>query len=167
MFLLPDVIKIWADKLIPPWFSSEKVKPSYGNKDYEAFWNIPEYSGRDEETEESLPRPDGKIIMVKEKKMYLVEITVPWIENREIKYEYKHSKYKEIQVNLRLDYPEYTIDQITLVIDVFGGYSKHLIDNISKIFKSSTEITSIIRNMQKTVIKSEANLSRVFKLRTT
>ena len=67
---------------------------------------------------------------------------------------------------MRIDYPGYDVDQITLVIDVFGGYSKHLVDNISKVIGSSVEVKSIIRNMQKTVIKSEANLSRVFKLRT-
>ena len=48
-------------------------------------------------------------------------MTVPWIENREIKYEHKTNKYKMVQTNLRLDYPGYEIDQVTLVMDVLGG----------------------------------------------
>ena len=93
-------------------------------------------------------------------------MTVPWIENRDRKYEYKEGRYKEVQTNLKIDYQDFDIDQVTLVIDVFGGYSKNLIDNISKVIKSKVDVKGIIRNMQKTVIKSEAHLSRVFKLKT-
>ena len=74
--------------------------------------------------------------------------------------------HPEVQANLKIDYRDYKVDQVTLVMDVFGGYSKNLIDNISKIINSDKEVKSVIRNMQKTVIKSEANLSRVFKLKT-
>ena len=105
--------------------------------------------------------------MLNEKKIFLVEMTVPWINNRDIKYELKHSKYRDIQVNLKLEFPDFKIDQITLVIDVFGGHSQHLYNNIRKVIDEKKEAESIIRNMQKTVIKSEANLVRVFKLKTT
>ena len=67
---------------------------------------------------------------------------------------------------MRLEYPEFEVDQITLVLDVFGGYSLHLRNNIAKIIVDRNEVGSIIRNMQKTVIKSEAHLVRVFKMRT-
>lgn len=62
------------------------------------------------EREESVPRPDGKIVMIDEKKIYLVEITVPWIGNRDVKHECKRTKYNDIQVNLRLQHPEYEVD---------------------------------------------------------
>ena len=39
------------------------------SKEIEVFWDIPEYSGNDEEDEEKLLRPDGKIIL-KNKKQY-------------------------------------------------------------------------------------------------
>ena len=42
-----------------------------------------------------------------------------------------------------------------------GGHSRHLYDNIRKIINGRKDAQSIIRNMQKTVIKSEANLVRV------
>ena len=75
-------------------------------------------------------------------------------------------KYSELQTNLRLEYPEYEIDQITLVIDVFGGYSRNLRENITKIFQKKEDVTRIIRNMQKSIILSEAHLTGVFKIKT-
>ena len=60
----------------------------------------------------------------------------------------------------------YDIDQITLVMDVFGGYSRNLRENIKKIFIVKSEVDQIIRSMQKSIISSEAHLTRVFKMRT-
>ena len=59
----------------------------------------------------------------------------------------------------------YEVDQVTLVMDVFGGYSQNLRENIEKVLgKGSAE--RVIMNMQKSVISSEAHLCRVFKVRT-
>ena len=33
--------------------------------------------------------PDGKIVMKKEKKIYLIEQTIPWITNRDEKFDFK------------------------------------------------------------------------------
>ena len=56
---------------VPPWFSNIDVKPSYTNEVYSAFWNIPEFSGRDGESGRNCATPDGKIIMKNEKKSTL------------------------------------------------------------------------------------------------
>ena len=150
----------------PYWYSPEKVKPSYENERYSVFWDIPEYTGRDEEDESSLARPDGKIVMKSEKKIFLIEMTVPWIDYRETKYKLKVGKYQAIQSNLRLEYPGYEIDQVTLVMDVLGGHSKTLVDNIKKVLNDPTEVRNTIRDMQKCVISSAAHLVRYFKIRT-
>ena len=50
--------------------------------------------------------------------------------------------------------------------DVYGGHSRHLYDNIRKIINGRKDAQSTIRNMQRTVIKSEVNLVRIFKLKT-
>ena len=67
----------------PPWYSADVVKPRYTKDGCQFLWDSPEYTGRDEEAEHP-PRPDGKLIIdnVTEKKIYLLEITIPWIENR-------------------------------------------------------------------------------------
>ena len=92
-------------------------------------------------------------------------MTVPWISNREGKLKYKEQKYVQIQENLKFEHRDYEIDQITLVIDVFGGYGKDLRDNIGKVIKKKETIDLIIKNMQKSIISSAANLSRAFKIR--
>ena len=92
-------------------------------------------------------------------------MTVPWTSNRKEKVKYKEDKYVNIQQNLKFENPEYDVDQITIVMDVFGGYGKDLVDNIRKVIKDSKTVKSIITNMQKSVISSAANLSRTFKIR--
>jgi len=143
---------------IPPWFANIDVKPEYESDEYLVQWNVPEYSGRDNETLRDSATPDGKIVMKKEKKIYLIEQTIPWISNRDEKFDFKAQKYDDVQTFLRLENPGCAVDQITLVMDVFGGYSENLTTNIGKLFDK--EITSRIgKNMQKTVRSNEAYLS--------
>ena len=92
-------------------------------------------------------------------------MTVPWTSNREEKLEFKEGKYVNILEGLKFENPSYDVEQITLVMDVYGGYGQDLIDNIRKVVKEKGMLTSIITNMQKSVISSAANLSRTFKIR--
>ena len=151
----------------PNWNSSDKVKPYYCDteKKTQFWWDSPEYTGHDNEPEHPL-RPDGKIIIDGLKKVLLIEMTVPWISNRIEKLSYKNEKYKRIQERLKFEHQSYEIDQITLVMDVFGGYGKDLIENIKKVIKDERTVNNIVKNMQKSIISSAAHLSRTFKIRT-
>ena len=142
------------------------MSPYYTNDGIEFWWDVPEYTGRDEESQHP-PRPDGKLFIDREddKRIYLLEMTVPWTENRSEKYKYKCEKYMNILQALQFEYPQHKVDQITIVMDVFGGYGQDLIDNIGKVFAKKQDVQSIIRNMQKSVVSSSANLSRTFKIR--
>ena len=151
---------------IPRWYTDREMKSLYEKEGIQIFWDLPEYSGSDNENEQPL-RPDAKLIIDNndQSNIYLVEITIPWTENRKEKYDYKCEKYKDIQSNIKLNNPRFTVDQITLVMDVFGGYDNELIKNISKIIKDKEAVNLIVRNMQKSVIASIANISRTFKIR--
>ena len=83
---------------------------------------------------------------------------------RNAKYEYKESKYKDIQANIRLEEKDHTVDQITLVIDSLGGYSANLAKNISKLFNNRRMVNSIILRMQKAVLAGSVYIARRFKL---
>ena len=89
------------------WFSHREVKPYYFHDSIELWWDIPEYSSRTEYTDRPL-RPDAKIKIERgeERKIYIIEMTVPWISLREEKYNYKRGKYVNILNNLKLDYPD-------------------------------------------------------------
>ena len=150
----------------PTWYAPDKIAPYYENESIRFWWDVPEYTGRDEESAQP-PRPDGKLIISNEseKIIYLLEMSVPWTENREEKYVHKAGKYQPIMQSLKLEYPTYKVDQITTIMDVFGGYGPDLSDNISKVFKRKADVKAIITNMQKSIIASAANLSRTFKIR--
>ena len=94
-----------------------------------------------------------------------MEMTVLWTENRNEKYTFKQNKYRHILQNLQFEHPEYEVEQITLIMDVFSDYDNNLVGNVTKIFKTKKEIDSIIFNMQMSIILSCANLSRTFKIR--
>ena len=164
-FIWPLLLSFNLIEKVPSWFSNDKVKPYYENDNCKLWWDIPEYTGKDDEPSQP-PRPDGKLMFEKngEKKIFLIEMTVPWTENREEKYAYKSKKYIRILENLKFENPEYSVDQITVVMDVFGGYGKDLSDNLNKVLLK-TSVKSVINNMQKSVVSSAANLSRTFKIR--
>lgn len=103
---------------------------------------------------------DGKIILKKQKQIFLVEQTIPWISNRDGKYISKKHKYDEIQTFLRLENPGYHLDQITLAMDVFVGFSTNLHEEIQKMIDKDIS-KRVISNMQKAVISNESHLSRV------
>ena len=151
----------------PKWFSTDIIAPHYKNEQAEVWWDLPEYTGCDTENTRLL-RPDGKLKITTPslKKIFLIEITIPWTQNREEKYKFKNYKYRNILQNLQYENPEFEIDQITLVMDVFGGYDRSLLDNVNTNFKTKKEIDYVIYNMQRSVISSCATLSRTFKIRT-
>ena len=95
-----------------------------------------------------------------------MEQTIPWIENRNSKYKFKESKYVEVRKFLKMDNPEYEVDQVTLVMDSFGGFSELLKINVEKLFSNKVTVMKILRDMQKSVFSSEAHMLRMFKMRT-
>ena len=152
------------------WYTNNKVKSYYENNLAKFWWDIPEYTGReDPKCLELRPlRPDGKLELISEnkRKIYLLEMSVPWIYNREIKLKEKVDKYEHILIGYRLDYPEYDVEQVTLIMDVFGGYNEDLVQNIRKVIQDKRLVDNIIRDMQKSVISSCSYLSRAFKVKT-
>ena len=149
----------------PPWFSQSKPKPFYNNEVANIWWDIPEFSGAaDDNDGERLLRPDGKVMLKAEKKIFLLEITISWIDNRGARYKEKVDKYAAIRRNLERDEPDYIVDQITLVMDSLGGYSQDLRDNIGKVLGERKVVDRVIRKMQKSVLNNSVHVSRCFKL---
>ena len=91
-------------------------------------------------------------------------MTVPWFMNRREKYKFKKNKYARIQQKLKFENPQHEIDQVTLVMDSFGGYDETLRENIKKVVVEKHVLKTIVINMQKSVILNAANLSRRCKL---
>ena len=149
------------------WFSKVIIKPMYENEDVTLLWDIPEYLGYDDEDDAKLQRPDGKLILKKAKVMYVLEMSVPWITNREIKVAEKVEKYENIIRSLKLMYTDYHIEQLTFIVDCLGGYSKSLVDNLRKLGLSAKQCTSILMGIQKITVSEARALINQFKVLTT
>ena len=150
---------------VPRWYTDKEVKPLYENDNVSIYWDVPEFTGAQEDAnEDRMRRPDGKLVMKNEKKIFVIEMTCPWMSVRNDKFDYKATKYNDILENIRREEIDYTVDQITLVIDSLGGYSANLSKNISKFFKDNRKVKSIILRMQKTVLSGSVHIARRFKL---
>ena len=150
----------------PPWYSKIIVQPRYENEELIVLWDIPEYSGDEDEGEDNVLRPDGKLVFKQEKKIVLLEMSVPWIENRELKIKEKEDKYKDIVTRLKVENPGHSVVQATFIIDVLGGYSAHLKENIAKVGHKGDDIERITVKMQKIVLSEASYIVNKFKMKT-
>ena len=140
------------------------LKSHYESVEADVFWDIPEYSGNEEEIEENILRPDGKIILKEEKIIYILEQSVPWITNREEKMVEKIRKYENILRNIKLENPDYNVIQLTFIIDCVGGYSDTLKKNLNQLGFTKNEEQKILFALQKIVISEARMLINHFKL---
>ena len=116
----------------PAWYTKLCIKPKYENEDLIVLWDIPEYSGHNE-GEDRILRPDGKIILKAQKVIFVIEMSVPWVENRGAKYTEKEEKYIDIVQNLKVDNPGYKVSQLTFIMDCLGGFSKTLTNSLKEL----------------------------------
>ena len=151
---------------LPPWYTSICIKPWYGNDEVEVYWDIPEYSGYDEEGENEPLRPDGKIINKVSKSILVLEMSVPWITNRKSKLEEKENKYRNIIQGLKVDNPGFTVKQVTFIIDCLGGYSADLRSNLALLELTKGEIDSILPRIQRIVVTEANSVINNFKVAT-
>ena len=87
-----------------PWYSQNAPKPLYENEKGKALWDVPLYS---EYAEVRNKRIDCTVIDKKNKKVVLLEMSCPWVSNREITCAEKTSKYAPLRYELRGRYPGY------------------------------------------------------------
>ena len=157
------LLKYGIKSTCPPWYTNEKVKPLYENDKISLYWDIPEYLGYDDEDETKLQRPDGKLILKQQSKVLILEMSVPWISNREKKLEEKQNKYKDLIASIKTLYPNYHIEQVTFIVDSLGGYSKSLVDALKSLDFDSVQIQRMLLSIQKIVLTESRYIINRFK----
>ena len=65
-----------------PWFSKTQPKPMYENERVIAYWDIPLYA---DNTHVKANRIDATIVDKENKKVLVIEMSCPWVENSEEK----------------------------------------------------------------------------------
>ena len=106
-----------------PCFSKTQPKPMYENERAIAYWDIPLYA---DNTHVKANRIDATIVDNKNKKVSVIEMNCPWVENREEKEAEKITKYGPLRWELVQRYPEYHRTQFNIIVDILGGYSRNV-----------------------------------------
>lgn len=86
----------------PPWYSPVRPKPMCETPDAQTCWNVPVYA---DYPCVKANRVDARFLDHKEKKVWAVEMSFPWVENRGKKDEEKAAKYGPLRWELRKPYP--------------------------------------------------------------
>ena len=144
---------------VEPWFSQVTPKPLYENEHATAFWDVPLFA---DTTQVKANRIDATVIDKTSKQVRVIEMSCPWLENRESKDFEKTTKYSQLRLELTNRYPEYKVNQYNIIMDVLGGCSKEVQQNIKELVGDKCE--SIIRQMQKAILSSSLHIARMFKL---
>ena len=103
---------------VPPWYSYAVPKPLYESSEALAFWDVPVYA---EHTIVKANRVDARFVDHKNKKVWAVEMSCPWMEHREKKSEEKTVKYRPLRFELKKQYPGHDVEQCNIILYVLGG----------------------------------------------
>ena len=66
-------------------------------------------------------RVDVRIVDKENQSVTLLEMSCPWVKNREQKEKEKTLKYAPLRLELKQQYPGYRINQVNITIDVLLG----------------------------------------------
>ena len=67
---------------VPPCYSPAKPRPVYKSHDVQAYWDVPVFADQEEAR---CNRFDVRIVDHKTKRVITVEMSCPWVKNREKK----------------------------------------------------------------------------------
>ena len=142
-----------------PWYSPIKPKPVSENEQAVAYWDVPLFA---DQTTVSANRIDATVVDKVKKEVLLIEMTCPWVENREKKSTEKTSKYGPLRWELQMRYPGYCVKQYNIIIDVLGGYSRDVSQALRDLVGEAS--SKVVRRMQKSVITSTLHIARYVKI---
>ena len=96
------------------------------------------------------------------KKVLTLEMSCPWISNREKKSEKKTMKYGPLRWELKQQYRGYEVIQHNIIMDVLGGWSRETETSIKSLL--GRKANQVLEAMQKAVLSSSLNIARTFKV---
>ena len=91
-------------------------------------------------------------------------MSCPWIESRAKKDEEKTLKYGPMMWELKQRYDGYRVEQYDVIIDILGGYCKHIERSMGKLLGARAR--GVLERMQKSVISNTFNFARTIKRNT-
>ena len=120
------------------WFLQVTPKPVYENNHATAFWDVPLFADTTQ-LQVKAKRIDATVIDKTSKHVRVIEMSCPWLENRESKDFEKTTNYSQLRLELTNGYPEYKVNQCNIIMDVLGGCSKEVEQNIKELVGDKCE----------------------------
>ncbi|XP_067038840.1 uncharacterized protein [Acropora muricata] len=144
---------------VPPWYSPVMPKPVYKSEQVEAWWDVPVCA---DHQEVRANRVDARVVNHVSKKVMTIEMSCPWISNREKKSEEKTMKYGPLRWELKEKYKGYEVHQYNIIMDVLGGWSEETEISVQSLVGRKT--THVLERMQEAVLSATLNIARTFKV---
>ena len=144
---------------VPPWYSPVMPKPVYKSEQVEAWWDVPVYADHQEVRVDGV---DARVVNHVSKKVMTIEMSCPWISDREKKSEEKTMKYGPLRWELKEKYKGYEVHQYNIIMDVLGGWSEETEISVQSLVGRKT--THVLERMQKAVLSATLNIARTFKV---
>ena len=131
----------------------------YGNERATAYWDVPLYA---ESNLVTANRIDATIVDKGKREVSLIEMSCPWIENREVKAEEKATKYAPLRAELKERYPGYQVAQYNIIIDVLGVCSREVKQALKELVGDTGN--SVALKVQKSGFSSSLRIARSVKI---
>ena len=133
-------------------------KALYESEDVQAYWDIPVFV---EYNKGRAKRMHARIVDHQAKTVTTLEMSCPWIQNREKKDE-EVLKYGPLRWERKLQFKEYRITQYSIIIYVLGGWSSSMEGSLSQFLGNRCK--EALKRMQRPIISSSLNFTRTFKV---
>ena len=127
------------------------------SEDVQAYRNIPVFA---EYNEVRANRVDARIVDHRAKTGTTLEMSYPWIQNREEKDEEKVLKYEPLCWTLKQQFKGYKITRYNIIMDVLGGWSSSMEVSLSQLLGNKCK--EVLNRMQRSIIWSSLNIARTF-----
>ena len=124
---------------VPLWYSPVKPQSVYETAGYRRTGMF-----RYMESTKGLRanRLDARIVNNRDKQVIALEMSCPWVNNRDK----KPMKYAPLRWELKQRYPGYESNECNIILDVLGGWSKDLDVTLLKLVGSKAKV--VLKKMQ-------------------
>ena len=99
---------------VPPWYSKIQPKLSYENGSVQASWDVLAYADNTEVRANRII--DARIIDKEQKRVLAIEMSCPWLDNREGKEMKKTQRYGPLMWELWERFPGYQVKQYNILL---------------------------------------------------
>jgi len=130
----------------------------YESEKVEAWWDVPVYV---DHQKVRANRFDARFVNHASKKVVTIEMSCPWISNRE-KSDEKTMKYGPLRWELKEQFKGYDVHQYNIIMGVLDGWSKETEISVQSLVGRKT--TQVLERKQKAVLSVTLNIARTFEI---